>query len=176
MYSFCKTFTRHVLIDSKGLGCPGQEAVPPQESDLLRPWSRWRCLEIRSWGVFIKSGMSYQEEGEQLWPWPGVCSTGITLSTPSLWQEDLSLIIIKDLLFSIKWDFSDVIWMQHLTAALQGCGWLQWSLVMARCCHSDIRYSWHWDTRDMSHSVTQPRRHVTHDTHRTFVWFPMILW
>ena len=87
-YTFCKAFARHVLIDSKGLGCPGQEAVPPQESDLLRPWSRWRCLEIRSWGVFIKSGMSYQEEGEQLWPGPGVCST--TLSTHSLARGSLS--------------------------------------------------------------------------------------
>ena len=73
---FCKLFTRHVLIDSKGLGCPGQEAVPPQESDSksapsLEPLEVSGDQELRSLhGCDVLS----RGRGAIKSPGPGVCS------------------------------------------------------------------------------------------------------
>ena len=66
----------HVLIDSKGLGCPGQEAVPPQESDSksapsLEPLEVSGDQELRSLhGCDVLS----RGRGAIKSPGPGVCS------------------------------------------------------------------------------------------------------
>ena len=96
---FCKVFTRHVLIDSKGLGCPGQEAVPPQESDSksapsLEPLEVSGDQELRSLhGCDVLS----RGRGAIKRPGPGVCSIGISLSAlRSLFSDYNQGLVILD--------------------------------------------------------------------------------
>ena len=125
--NFCKVFTRHVLIDSKGLGCPGQEAVPPQESDsksapsLVSGAQELRSLHESGCDVLSRGRGAIKTWTRCVLYWHFAVTLSSFSALRSLFSDYYQGLVILD---QIRLSLRDL--HAALTAqCLQGRGWLQ---------------------------------------------------